>query len=162
MSVCPPDERTQAVLSYCSVHAHRSTFYADLLSKFARFGELTVRQLEAVERSIGQDAERQNAPSDPVTEVGMYENAEGIFRVKKSRESGNLYAMRFDPNGATKSDRFTYERGGVRKLSASDRMTVERARTLVVEMSMCCVCGADLTDAKSVAKGIGPVCEKRV
>jgi len=157
-----PDQRTQAVLKYCEIHAHRSTFYADLLAKFERYGELTIRQIEAVERSIAKDGERRTAPANPVTEVGMYENEEGIFRVRESRGSGRLYAMRFIPTAQTKSERFEYERGGIYRLSASDRMTVERARALGVEMSMCCVCGADLTDAKSVAKGIGPVCEKRV
>ena len=156
-----PDERTQTVLKYCEVHAHRSSFYADLLRKFERYGELTVRQLEAVERSIVRDGERVTTPANPVTEVGMYENADGIFRVKESR-SGRLYAMRFIPTATTKSERFEYESGAVHRISASDRRTVERARALGVEMSMCCVCGADLTDAKSVAKGIGPVCEKRV
>lgn len=157
-----PDERTQAVLKYCEIHAHRSSFYADLLKKFERYGELTIRQIEAVERSIAKDGERLTKPADPVTEVGMYENADGIFRVRESRNSGRLYAMRFIPTASTKSERFEFERGGIYRLSASDRMTVERARALGVEMSMCCVCGADLTDAKSVAKGIGPVCEKRV
>jgi len=157
-----PDARTQAVLTYCAIHASRSKFYADLLAKFARFGELTVRQLEAVERSMWQEAERLTAPANPVVESGMYENDEGIFRVKCSRETGNLYAMRFYPTANTKSERFVYEKGAVHKLRASDRMTVERARELGAEMSICCVCGADLTDAKSVAKGIGPVCEKKV
>ncbi|NBO54619.1 MAG: hypothetical protein EBU84_08495 [Actinobacteria bacterium] len=157
-----PDARTQAVLTYCNIHAHRSKFYADLLAKFTVYGELTIRQLEAVERSMAQDAKRLTAPVDPVTETGMYENDEGIFRVKRSRENDNLYAMRFYPTANTKSERFVYEKGAVHKLRASDRMTVERARELGAEMSVCCVCGADLTDAKSVAKGIGPVCEKKV
>jgi len=157
-----PDQRTQAVLKYCEIHAHRSTFYADLLAKFERYGELTIRQIEAVERSIAKDGERRTAPENPVTEVGMYENDEGIFRVKANRDNGYLYAMKFVPTATMKKDRFVYERGSIHRLSATDRMTVERARALGVEMSMCCVCGADLTDAKSVAKGIGPVCEKRV
>jgi hypothetical protein len=157
-----PDERTLKVVKFCVINSGRSSFYADLLSKFERYGSLTIRQIEAVERSMANDQVRVSAPSDPVTVTGMYETPEGIYRVKQSRETGNLYAMRFIPTASTKSERFEYERGSIQRLSASDRMTVERATALGVEMSMCCVCGADLTDAKSVARGIGPVCAKRV
>ncbi len=157
-----PDERTQAVLNYCERNKVRSGFFADLLAKFARFGNLTIPQIEAVERAMRKDAERTTTVSSPANETGMYENEEGIFRVKQSRETGHLYAMKFDPTGATKSERFVYERGAIHRLSAEHRMTVERACELGVSMSICCVCGADLTDAKSVAKGIGPVCEKKV
>ena len=91
-------------------------------------------------------------------EVGMYKTADGeIYRVQKSRESGNLYAKRLDL-----IDGFVYEQGAIRKITASDRMTLDEAKAFGVETGMCCVCGAFLTDPTSVARGIGPICEGRV
>lgn len=102
-----------------------------------------------------------NAPRKTTSEplaVGMYQLANGdIYRVQASRENGNLYAKRLDL-----IDGFVYEQGAIRKVKASDRMTLEQAKLFGVETGFCCVCGIFLTDPKSVANGIGPVCAKRV
>jgi hypothetical protein len=91
-------------------------------------------------------------------ELGMYKTADGeIYRVQRSRESGNLYAKRLDL-----IEGFVYEQGAIRKITASDRMTLDEAKLFGVETGMCCVCGAFLTDPVSVARGIGPICEGRV
>jgi hypothetical protein len=100
-----------------------------------------------------------NAPKQASTlEVGMYQLANGeIYRVQASRETGRLYAKHLDLiNG------FEYEVGAIYKLTAGDRMTLEQAKLFGVETGFCCVCGIFLTDPKSVANGIGPVCAKRV
>jgi hypothetical protein len=91
----------------------------------------------------------------------MYRNEDGVYRVKMSN-SGNLYANRFDPEAQSKSGRFVYERGAIYNLSPSNRMTVDEARSIGVESGICCVCGIELTDPKSVERGIGPVCAKKV
>ena len=57
---------------------------------------------------------------------------------------------------------FEYDKGAIYKLTAGDRMTLEQAKLFGVETGLCCVCGILLTDPKSVANGIGPVCAKRV
>lgn len=88
-----------------------------------------------------------------VIAVGMYRTQAGdIYRVHQSRETGNLYAKVLTLDG------FEYEQGAIRKLSASDKMTLEMAKAFGVETGMCCVCGVMLTDERSVANGIGPVC----
>lgn len=96
--------------------------------------------------------------------VGMYRTSEGvIYRVHESRETGNLYAKRMEWDMLTESKpRFEYDRGAVYSLTSADRMTLEEACAWGVETGVCCVCGAFLTDAKSVARGIGPVCGGRV
>lgn len=96
--------------------------------------------------------------------VGMYRTPDGtIYRVQESRESGRLYAKRMEWDMLTESKpRFEYDRGAIYSLTSADRMSVEDARAWGVETGVCCVCGAFLTDAKSVARGIGPVCEGRV
>lgn len=94
--------------------------------------------------------------ADAVSEVGMYRTADfAIYRVQRSRETGNLYAKRLNIMGG-----FDYEQGAIRKLRPSDKMTLDEAKAFGVETGLCCVCGAFLTDPKSVAVGIGPVCAK--
>lgn len=94
-----------------------------------------------------------------VEEVGMYRVANGdIYRVHQSRETGNLYAKKLD----VISNSFEYEQGAIRRLKASDKMTLEQAKAWGMETGICCVCGAFLTDERSVAEGIGPVCATRV
>jgi hypothetical protein len=101
-----------------------------------------------------------NAPkqASSILSVGMYRTADGeIYRVQESRETGRLYAKHLDLiNG------FEYAPGALRTITAGDRMTLEQARAFGVETGFCCVCGIFLTDPKSVANGIGPVCAKRV
>jgi hypothetical protein len=123
------------------------------------FNNLTIQGasqlIEALLKSPRKVAGRPVA-SNPVTEVGMYQVASGaIYRVQAARGTGNLYAKVLNILGG-----FDYEQGAIRKLSASDKMTLEQAQAFGVATGLCCVCGAFLTDAKSVARGIGPVCAK--
>ena len=88
-----------------------------------------------------------------VNSVGVFRNAEGVFfRVVKSRESGKLYAKKFDGR------KFVYAQGAIAGLSESDRLTVEDAAAFGFEFGVCVWCGAELSDPESVARGIGPVC----
>jgi hypothetical protein len=94
-----------------------------------------------------------------VSEVGMYRNAEGdIFKVQRSKESGNLYAKRLN----IVEGGFEYVQGAIRLITPSDRMSLEDAKAFGVAYGICCVCGAFLTNEVSVAEGIGPVCGGRV
>lgn len=100
-------------------------------------------------------------PAPSVAE-GMYRKDGVIFRVHRSRESGNLYAKRLelDLTGSGKPS-FVYARGAIMGLSDAHKMSREDAKAFGVETGICCVCGAFLTDERSVAEGIGPVCAKR-
>lgn len=90
---------------------------------------------------------------------GMYRLDNGdIYRVQRGRDSGKLYAKKLDWANNT----FEFVAGALFRLTANDRMTLEDARAWGVETGICCVCGAFLTDARSVANGIGPVCAGRV
>lgn len=146
--------------------AKQVSFIQTLVSERAfdgvvEFNNLTVggasSLIEALLKSPRKVAGRAVA-SDRATEVGMYQVASGtIYRVQRSRESGNLYAKVLNVLGG-----FDYEQGAMSKFSASDKMTLEQAQAFGVATGLCCVCGAFLTDAKSVARGIGPVCATRV
>ena len=157
----PPLTRVELAVEFLRANANGNAFLTSVLSQYDRNGVLSEKQLDAVERNMNRPARVVQA--NPVTELGMYRNADGVmFRVKRSRQSGNLYAMRFVPEALVKSERFVFERGGIFRLDATMRMTVEQAQLVGVQFGICCVCGAELTATESVANGIGPVCARRV
>ena len=144
-----------------------SGFAQSLATFYARNGHLSEKQ-EASARSMYEKAQARQArqvrqaPANPVTEIGMYVNADGVaYRVKQSK-AGRLYASRFVPEAQARADRFVYEGGAVYRLDASMRMTLEQAKALGAQYSQCCVCGRDLSADQSVEAGIGPVCAGRL
>lgn len=107
----------------------------------------------------------------PVSEVGMYRNAAGdMFKVQRSKTTDALYAKklvqiggeRLTDTGDVVKFEFEYAPGAVRTLAAADRLTLDEAKAFGIRFGVCCVCGATLVDAKSVAAGIGPVCASKV
>jgi hypothetical protein len=100
---------------------------------------------------------------------GMYCLGEEIYKVQVSKTSGNPYAKRLERIGGdrlSETDQvvnwdFVYAPGAVRALTPAMRMTLAEAQAFGIRFGICCVCGAFLSDAKSVANGIGPVCARR-
>ena len=102
-----------------------------------------------------------------VIEEGLYripggdKLSDGVFRVRLSERSGRLYAEVFTPHAEEGGGaRFVYDPAAVYRLEPAHRMTAEEAADIGRQLKTCCVCGATLT--KSAAKGIGPVCAKKV
>ena len=140
----------------------RNDFYKSLFMQFESKGVLSEKQILAVLRGIERDRNSAKASLDPVTEIGMYPDGETVYSVKHNKQKTAMYAMRFVPEGATKSDRFVFEGGAFYRLTASMRMTVPECAELGQHFSMCVICGADLTDPKSVARGMGSTCAGKV
>lgn len=90
-------------------------------------------------------------------ETGMYLAGGEVFKVQQSKGTDRRYALKLD----TDTWKFEYAPGAVRTLTGGQRMTLEQAKEFGVNHGVCCVCGATLTDPKSVEAGIGPVCAKR-
>lgn len=90
---------------------------------------------------------------------GMYRHDGTIYRVVQGR--ANLYTKRLvirDHGSAS----FEFDRDGIYALTPADRLDADAAAGLGLTVGVCIVCSAALTDPKSVARGIGPVCAKRV
>jgi Family of unknown function (DUF6011) len=98
------------------------------------------------------------APRSPVVADGMYRKDGTTYKVQTARESGKRYAKVLDEQAR----RFVYTPGAITRLSAEDRLTIEEAEAFGKLYGWCCVCGATLTDEKSIARGIGPVCGGRI
>lgn len=110
---------------------------------------------------------------DPTVKLvaGIYERDGRVYQVKPS-QAGDLYAKvldhtlgdirRLTASGATISADYVYAPGAVRELLPEHRLTADRAQELSILVARCLVCGDRLTDARSVQRGIGPVCRTRI
>lgn len=107
----------------------------------------------------------------PTLEPGMYLLPDGrVFKVQKAKDSDRIYAKRLQPIGGrrlTETDdvvrfEFVYERGAIAQLQPEHRMSLAEAKAFGIRYGVCCWCGARLSDAKSVANGIGPICATRI
>lgn len=97
----------------------------------------------------------------PVTQPGVYETPEGdVYVVQPNQSKTRLYAKRWIRSDTTHAH-LEYEAGAIYRLHPINRVSLERGMELSVGFGACCVCGAVLTDPKSVDRGIGPVCRKR-
>jgi len=140
-------------------------FVSDVIGKLGKYGSLSEAQVNAVRNSVQRThdfaAKRavQDADTTPRPQAaGVYRDDSGVYRVVKSRQSGNLYAKKLN----LKTGGFDYASGAIYRLRETHRLTLEQAKAIGQETGICIVCGAFLTDPKSVERGIGPVCAKRV
>jgi hypothetical protein len=88
----------------------------------------------------------------------LYETPDGeIYRTYESGQ-GNIYVKIWTTDG------WDYEgaRGALRRIRPEHRMTVERAKELSLQWAQCIRCGAELSNAVSVERGIGPVCITKI
>jgi Family of unknown function (DUF6011) len=88
---------------------------------------------------------------------GVYEtHGAEVFVVKTSKTSGKPYAMKWV------GTRYVYEVGHYRYLLANNPapLSLAQAAVLGIDSGYCVICGRELSDEKSLAAGIGPVCAK--
>lgn len=123
---------------------------------------------EAIDLLLSAPHKSTEDAGEPVTE-GMYRKDGEIYKVQRAvHGSGNLYAKRLVERVTPKvmktktvTHDFEYAPGMVRRLTAADKMSLEEAKEWGVLYGSCCRCGATLTDEKSIANGIGPVCASK-
>lgn len=153
------DPRASEAVDWCYSNAPHNTFAGSLMEAYERWGSLTARQVAAVLKSIDRDGpSRPEATERPPAVEGIYKVGDDVFKVQKS-QAGRLYAKRLiatDGKGT-----WEYAPGQVNRLSADDLMPLEDAMKFGQLYGWCIVCSRKLTDEKSIAKGIGPVCEKK-
>ncbi len=104
---------------------------------------------------------RETAPvngTESVTE-GLYRVGEVIYRVKRSRESGRLYACEvIPPRVEGGKPEFIYASGAMREIKPEHRMTLDEVNAYSIEVGFCGICGRTLTRKESIDRGIGPIC----
>lgn len=119
--------------------------------------------------------------SDPVTEIGIYRNDLGIFKVNLSKNTGNLYAIMLVSNGfdcggcdngefcganCKETYSWDYEQtpwNSIDKLHSADKLnlSLSEMQEFGAMYNYCGICGRPLSNDISVKLGIGPVCGNR-
>ncbi len=94
-----------------------------------------------------------------------------IIKIQRAvHGSGNLYGKLLTPPPTPEGKwHFEFTSGLLRHMVDANtrgievaKLTPERAKEFGHLYGICCVCGATLTDEKSIAAGIGPVCGRRI
>lgn len=124
--------------------------------------EQIARAQEMFEAAQALSAEADaKADADETLLTGVYELDNVLYRVAPSRRRWN--------KGQLEASSISFYQGRPRyhrTARVSDvrargrRVTVDEARKYGLESGWCLVCGLELTDPTSKARGIGPVCEK--
>lgn len=95
---------------------------------------------------------------------GMYRYGGEIYKVQIAvHGSGRPYAKRLvvvEEDGQ-KTGKFEIARGTIYDLVMGDKMSLGDAKEFGLIYGVCCKCGRTLTDDKSIADGIGPVCASK-
>lgn len=93
--------------------------------------------------------------------VGYYLQTDTVYVVVKAKTTGRIYAKRLVTSDGGRA-RWEYSPGALRHLAHADRLTLEDAKAMGTRLGVCVVCGAALTDPKSIDQGIGPVCAAKL
>lgn len=92
--------------------------------------------------------------------LGIYREGETIYCVRKARQSERVYAYQLIIIEG-QNPRWDYVAGKVYELKVENMISLEAAAHYGRRTGICCICGRYLSDASSVQKGIGPVCESK-
>jgi hypothetical protein len=99
-------------------------------------------------------------------QAGYYVDGDDVFVVVISKRSGHPYAKQLtvsrNADGSVRHVSWEYAPRVAYRLASMAPLTVEEAGRLGHLYGHCIICCAALTDPKSVERGIGPVCAKKV
>lgn len=110
-----------------------------------------------ISKYMAMPSVRKAFSSTPELDEGMYRVGETIYKVYRTRETNRLVTKTLTEEG--------FEYSGMKPLATikpEHRMTLDEAKEYGKVTGTCCVCAAKLTNEKSIAAGIGPVCGGRV
>jgi hypothetical protein len=145
---------------------------------------LSPRQVDVILASRDRDEERAAAAyaasvngvrarwgSEPVTpgalpaatEPGFYSVGADIWRVRQTKDGQRTYAVRLDVQPGARKGTWEYVKGGLNVIARDGAPLTEAAASAFgLAHGICAICAAELSDPISVARGIGPVCAKKV
>lgn len=166
--------------------APRWSVAAEWLDALVRFGSLTEGKLGAIRKCMARDAARttertERAAAAPVVDTARLEAAFDVARGKGyKRIAMTIAGLRFSPApaGGANAGALYVKRDGeyLGKIKGGKYLCVDAGRGTEAEVQtvladpeaaaiahgqrtgVCAICNAELTNAESIARGIGPVC----
>lgn len=95
-----------------------------------------------------------------ITETGAYKYNGVVYSIRIGRQSGRWQVYEYSPE-YKKWVYFTKSNYVLKKLSPSDRLSLNEAIEVSAQTGTCVHCGTTLTALKSVAGGMGKVCAEK-
>jgi hypothetical protein len=165
-----PESREQGVR--CGHCSGRHATVADVKACATATPEDPFRRATNANERAQEEADAARVPTRRApAEEGMYRKDGVIYKVQVAHHgSGRPYAKELvfregrdmGDSGLKGTWHFEYAPGAVRELGPEHQLTLEQAKEFGQLYGTCCVCGRVLTDEKSIAAGIGPVCAGRL
>jgi hypothetical protein len=177
-----PQDRMNAVHAWIQANRDTNHFAASLAAAKRRFGALTPRQIEAVERNLAPKVTANVAGEGFALLMRAFRHARitglkypkvhvGALRFSMaqddSKNPGYLYikahgdyAGKISPEGEFQAAR-TATAKQCERIASVARDPLAAAVAHGHATGNCAVCSRPLSDAESVTRGIGPVCAKR-
>jgi hypothetical protein len=106
----------------------------------------------------GTQSTQVKAVATEIVPEGFYCVGDNVYKVQTSKTSGAKYAKVWT-GGHSK---WAYAPGIVKTLTLADKLTEAQAAKFGKKTGHCCICSKLLTNAESVAKGIGPICADKM
>lgn len=126
---------------------------------FAAMDKATISaEIDTLKDAIRKERHAQRQSASEAMEEGIYMKNATVYKVQRSKTSGNLYTKTLHTDPA----RWEYTPEVMRDLSLSDKITMEQAQEFGMKFGICAICGRLLTDPDSIDRGIGPVCANRI
>lgn len=177
-----------AACQYARDYQGSFSYMLDMRSAVKRTQRLSYAQAKGVLNCLMAEVRRNDAATAEVTQLaavgraplqiedaGVYVLNGQVIRVKANKAGTHVYpnvwteisGSRLTEDGGTAHGEWQYveqwqeRKDLMRNLAAEGRkMTLAEAQDFLIRYGQCVRCGRHLKDAKSVSKGIGPVCEK--
>ena len=148
------------VLDFVKEYTGDFEFLNSLKQQVASGRKLSPKQRAGAEKCMKRQPQSKSprGSGPTITEDGIYKTDDDIiYKVQRAvHGSSRLYAKRLVLTEDHTS--FEYEQGAVWKLRPEQKLSLEQAREYGTLYGVCVVCGKMLTDEKSIAAGIGPIC----
>ena len=124
--------------------------------------ELSRADVSAIINTLKNSANKEVPCKITTDDVGAYLLDETIYSIREGKQSGRLQVWSYNA-GAEKYLRVNSvdEKEVLAKVEPTDKLTLENAIKYSAQTGICCHCGRTLTQLRSVAGGIGPICAKR-
>lgn len=101
------------------------------------------------------------AANNEAAAEGVYEKG-GIFYAVRTSRNNPERRYAYEAIITDSSVTFEFAKGAVYRLGDARRLDVDEIEALSLQFSRCFLCGRVLTAKESKARGIGPVCRKKV
>lgn len=107
------------------------------------------------EPDLPKPVSAQQTADGGLEEGKIYLFEEEMYRLRRSKSTGHLYAMQIS---TSKNKKEIYAPGIASQINPDNKVDIEELKKLGKETDICVLCGRQLTNPASIEAGIGPIC----